>query len=121
MNCTCSSICKENNITFSHVTPHLNIQRTCKIDSCNPEGFLGYHPICGKWRLDLVTVVGFSHLARKASVQHLLYGLTCTQNPKFFSELGYNDPHSQVVKAYVRLSNRQVNKVVLAVEQDGVT
>jgi hypothetical protein len=88
MNGTCGSTCKENNITFSHVTPHLNIQRPCKIDSCNPEGFLGCHPVCGKWRLDLVTVVGFSHLARKTSVQRFLYGLTCPQDPKFFPKFG---------------------------------
>jgi len=50
--------------------------------------FWVYHPVCGKWSLDLVTVVGFSYLARKTFLQHLLYGLTCTLNPKFFSEFG---------------------------------
>jgi hypothetical protein len=121
MNRTCGSTCKESNITFSYVTPHIDIQRPCEVNSCNPEGFLGRHPVCGKWSLDLVIGVDFSHLARKTYVQHLLYGLTCTQNPKFFSEFRQNDPNSQVMKAYVRLPNQQVNKVVLAVEQYGVT
>jgi hypothetical protein len=112
--------CKESNITFSHVTPHLDIQGPCEVNSCKPEGFLGRHPVCGKWSLDLVTMVGFSHLARKISVQHL-HGLTCTQNTKFFSEFGQNDSHSQVMKAYVGLPNQQVNKVMIAVKQDSVT
>jgi len=121
MNGTCSGTCKESNITFSDVAPHLDTQRTCEFNSCNPESFLGLYPVCGKWNLDLVTLVGFSHLARKTFVQHLLNGLTCTQNAKFFSEFGQNDPNSQVMKAYVRLPNQQFNKVVLVVEQECVT
>ena len=121
MNSTCSNICKESNKTFSHVTLHLDIQRPCEVNSCNPKGFLEYHPVCGKWGFDLVTVMGFSHFARTTSLQHLLYGLTCTQNPKFFSQFGWKDTQSQAMKACVRLPNQQVNKVVLAIEQVGVT
>jgi hypothetical protein len=59
-----------------------------------------------------VTAGVFSHIARKTFVQHLLYGLTCTQYTELFSQFGHNDPNSQVMKANVHVPNEQVNKVV---------
>jgi len=85
---TCSGTCKESNVTHLGGTPHLEIQGSYDVDSCELEGFLGFYPVGGKWNFNLLTTVVSRHLAWKTSVQHFLYGLTCTQNPKFFSEFG---------------------------------
>jgi hypothetical protein len=87
-----------------------------EVDACDREGFLGFYPVGGKRRFNLVTAGVFSHLARKTSVQHLLYGLTCTQYPELFSQFRQNDPNSQVMKSNVRVPNQQVNKVVCTIK-----
>jgi hypothetical protein len=109
------SASKEHNIALLDLAPHPHKQGSREVNSCDPKGFLAFHPISGKWSLNLTTTKIFSHLARETGMQHLLYGLTCTQNPKIFSEFRQDYTNSQVVKSNVRLPNQQTNKVVITV------
>jgi hypothetical protein len=109
------SASKEHNLDLLDLAPHIHKQGSCEVNSCDLKGFLAFNPISGKWSLNLTTTKIFSHLAREKSMQHLLYGLTCTQNPKLFSEFRQDYTNSQVVKSNVRLTNQQTNKVVITV------
>jgi len=82
---TCVTTCKECDVTLSHVTPHLDIQRSSKVNSCDYKGFLGLYPVGWKWNFDLLTVGIFCYFARNTFAQHILYGLTCVQYPKLLS------------------------------------
>jgi hypothetical protein len=98
----CSRACEERNIILCDVAPHLDIQRSRKIHSCDPKRFLVFYPVGGE-RASIFYHGGFFRLARGTFVQRPSDGLASTQYPELFPECGENDPDSQVMEANVRV------------------
>jgi hypothetical protein len=78
---------EEHDVSFLCQAPHLDVQGTCEVDTGDGEGLSGFETIGWQWCFNFFASVVSCNFAGQAAVEHLLYRLSGSEDPKFISQL----------------------------------